>query len=148
MPLSEDFISAHILTEEDGGFFSSRWFMLFLSLIFSQFQYFFSDGVVSVESCPGSSGWPETLKLLEGPDYHPSYARSEVLTQNLLLTFVLCLVAGVSTVLPCRRQCRRPRMSVKCYCLTALFFLSTAGEVLFKHLLDFTFYLHHQRKQR
>ena len=24
VPLSEDFISAHILTEEDGGFFSSR----------------------------------------------------------------------------------------------------------------------------
>ena len=36
---------------------------------------FFSDGVVSVESCPGSSGWPETLKLLEGPGYQPSYAR-------------------------------------------------------------------------
>ena len=36
---------------------------------------FFSDGVVSVESCPSSSGWPETLRLLEGPGYQPSYAR-------------------------------------------------------------------------
>ena len=39
------------------------------------------------------------------------------------------LVAGVCTVLPCRRLCRRPRLSVRCSCLIALCFLSTAGEV-------------------
>ena len=48
---------------------------LFLSLPNLVNSIFFSDGVVSVESCPGSSGWPETLKLLEGPGYQPSYAR-------------------------------------------------------------------------
>ena len=48
-----------------------------LAMFVLQISMFFSDGVVSVESCPSSSGWPETLKLLEGPDYHPSYARSQ-----------------------------------------------------------------------
>ena len=73
VPLSEDFVSAHILTEEEGGYFSSRWASVSPSFFLS--NVLFSDGEVSVESCPGSSGWPETLKLLEGPGYQPSYAK-------------------------------------------------------------------------
>ena len=77
VPLSDDFVSAHILTEEEGGYFSSRCVQSLFLFFFSSFFLLFShsDGVVSVESCQGTSGWPDTLKLLEGPGYHPSYAR-------------------------------------------------------------------------
>ena len=58
----------------------------------------FSDGVVSVESCPGSSGWPETLKLLEGPGYQPSYAKWDLFSpqcsQVQLQGSSLCRRAG------------------------------------------------------
>ena len=53
--ISKEFFSAHILTEEEGGYFSG------------------SDGLVSVESRPGQ-GCP-SLTLLEGPGYRPSYVR-------------------------------------------------------------------------
>jgi len=103
VPLSDDFVSAHILTEEEGGYFSS------------------SDGVVSVESCQGSSGWPDTLKLLEGPGYQPSYARWHQLSR---VYFVI--LSGVSTAPQSRRLCRDSRLIARCSSSTGLCFLSTA----------------------
>ena len=52
--ISKDFFSAHILREEEGGYFSG------------------SDGLLSVES--RGQGCP-SLTLLEGPGYRPSYVR-------------------------------------------------------------------------
>ena len=94
VPLSDDFVSAHILTEEEGGYFSSR-SVPSLFLLFSRLYFSHSDGVVSVESCQGTSGWPDTLKLLEGPGYHPSYARW--LQHCPPHEYILSDVLGVST---------------------------------------------------
>ena len=89
------------------------------------FTFFHSDGVVSVESCQGSSGWPDTLKLLEGPGYQPSYARWHQLSRVYFVIFIrgLHCAAVEETVQGFPIDCKmllidRPLLPLYCRCQT------------------------------